>query len=136
MGIAQKAFEFIDILLERAVERVGACHCVEGCTECICDERCKEKNMIMSKAGAEVILKSLIGREIDIDALPEGEEERVPAGIETVIGASEVMGRDGRRVEEKDVKREKGDDELIVIKDEDGEERAMGLYDIVAVDGD
>lgn len=136
MGIAQKAFEFIDILLERAVERVGACHCVEGCTECICDERCKEKNMIMSKAGAEVILKSLIGREIDIDSLPEGEEERVPAGIETVIGASEVMGRDGRRVEEKDVKREKGDDELIVIKDEDGEERAMGLYDIVAVDAD
>ena len=90
MGIAQKAFEFVDILLERAVERVGACHCVEGCTECICDERCKEKNMIMSKAGAEVILKSLIGLEIDIDALPEGEEERIPAGVETVIGAYSV----------------------------------------------
>lgn len=135
MGIAQKAFEFVDILLERAVERVGACHCVEGCTECICDERCKEKNMIMSKAGAEVILKSLIGLEIDIDALPEGEEERVPAGVETVIGATEVMGRDGRRVEESGVvKRERGDDELIVIKDEEGEERELGLYDIVAVD--
>ncbi|KAK5256761.1 ATP-dependent 3'-5' DNA helicase, partial [Exophiala xenobiotica] len=78
-----------------------------------------EKNMIMSKAGAEVILKSLIGAEIDIDALPEGEEERVPAGVETVIFASEIMGKNGRRVTEKDfVKMEKDDDECIIIKDE------------------
>ncbi|KIW34037.1 uncharacterized protein PV07_00839 [Cladophialophora immunda] len=118
-GIAAKAFEFIDILLERAVARVAACHCLEGCTECICDERCKEKNMVMSKAGAEVILKSLLGMEIDIDALPEGEEERVPAGVETVVFATEVMGRDGRRVLEKNfIKREKSDDDAIIIKDE------------------
>lgn len=133
MGIAQKAFEFVDLLIERAVERVGACHCVEGCTECICDERCKEKNMIMSKAGAEVILKSLIGLEIDIDALPEGEEERVPAGVETIVGAVEVMGRSGKRIGETEltrVKRERNDDELIVIKDEDDEGRVMSLQDI------
>lgn len=133
MGIAQKAFEFIDLLVERAVDRVGACHCTEGCTECICDERCKEKNVIMSKAGAEVILKSLIGREIDIDALPEGEEERVPAGVETIVGAVEVMGRNGKKIDETEkirIKREKGDDELIVIKDEDGEENRLSLYDI------
>jgi DEAD/DEAH box helicase domain-containing protein len=75
--------------------------------------------MIMSKAGAEVILKSLIGAEIDIDALPEGEEERVPAGVETVVFAEEIRGRDGRRIVEKDwVKKEKDDDECIVIKDE------------------
>lgn len=118
-GIAAKAFEFIDVLLERAVQRVAACHCLEGCTECICDERCKEKNMIMSKAGAEVILRSLIGMEIDLDALPEGEEERVPAGVETVIFADEVMGRNGNRVPEREfVKREKDDDEAIIIKDE------------------
>ncbi|RVX67643.1 hypothetical protein B0A52_08172 [Exophiala mesophila] len=119
-GIAAKAFEFIDVLLERAVQRVSACHCLEGCTECICDERCKEKNMIMSKAGAEVILKSLIGMEIDLDALPEGEEERVPAGVETVIFAEEVLGRNGNRVQEREfVKREKDDDEAIIIKDEE-----------------
>lgn len=118
-GIAAKAFEFIDVLLERAVQRVSACHCLEGCTECICDERCKEKNMIMSKAGAEVILRSLIGAEIDIDALPEGEEERVPAGVETVIFAEEIMGRNGQRIVEREfVKREKDDDEAIIIKDE------------------
>jgi DEAD/DEAH box helicase domain-containing protein len=119
-GIAAKAFEFIDTLLEKAVLRVGDCHCVEGCTECICDERCKEKNVIMSKAGAGVILKSLIGREIDVDALPEGEEERVPEGVETIIGAIEVPGRDGRRV---DLRAEDGrwiktEDEMVVIKEE------------------
>ncbi|EHY54048.1 ATP-dependent 3'-5' DNA helicase [Exophiala dermatitidis] len=121
-GIAAKAFEFIDILLERAVQRVAACHCLEGCTECICDERCKERNMIMSKAGAEVILKSLLGMDIDIDALPEGEEERVPAGVETVIFASEVLGKNGRRVPEKEfpIKQEEEDkdDDCVIIKDE------------------
>ena len=120
-GIAAKAFEFIDSLLERAVKRVSQCHCLDGCTECICDERCKEKNMIMSKAGAEVILKALLGLEIDVDALPEGEEERVPAGVETVVVATEVMGRDGRRILERQtgfIKKEKSDEEAIVIKDE------------------
>ncbi|RMZ79851.1 hypothetical protein DV737_g3261, partial [Chaetothyriales sp. CBS 132003] len=120
-GIAAKAFEFIDSLLERAVERVTACHCVEGCTECICDERCKEKNMIMSKAGAGVVLKSLIGADIDVDGLPEGEEERVPAGVETVLEATEVMGANGRRVEELPfVKRERSDEEMIIIPHDAG----------------
>jgi DEAD/DEAH box helicase domain-containing protein len=121
-GIAAKAFEFVDRLLERAVGRVAACHCLDGCTECICDERCKEKNTVMSKAGAEVILKSFLGLEIDVDALPEGEEERVPAGVETVVFATEVMGRDGRRVVEREsgfVKKEKNDEDAIVIKDEE-----------------
>jgi hypothetical protein len=40
-----------------------------------------------------VYLKSLIGNEIDVDALPMGDEEAVPAGAETVIFASEVIGR-------------------------------------------
>ncbi|RMZ86685.1 hypothetical protein DV736_g6091, partial [Chaetothyriales sp. CBS 134916] len=125
-GIAAKAFEFIDLLLTRAVERVTACHCVEGCTECICDERCKEKNMIMSKAGAGVILKSLIGADIDIDGLPEGEEERVPAGVETVLEATEVMGANGRRVEELPfIKREKSEEEMIIITDEPDEQPSM-----------
>ena len=101
-GIAAKAFEFIDLLLVRAVERVGRCHCIDGCLECICDERCKEKNMIMSKAGAEVILKTLIGIDIDIDALPWGDDEQMPMMTETVVGATEVPGRDGRRFQVRD----------------------------------
>ncbi|KAF2091994.1 P-loop containing nucleoside triphosphate hydrolase protein [Saccharata proteae CBS 121410] len=89
-GISTKAFEFVDLLLKQACERVAACHCDEGCLECCCDERCKEANQVMSKAGAEVILKSLLNMEIDVDALPWGPEEAVPAGIETVIAADEM----------------------------------------------
>ena len=102
-GISTKAFEFIDTLLLRACERVGACHCVEGCVECVCSERCKEQNVVMSKAGSEVILKSLLGREaeIDVQALPWGpEDESNPAGIETVVAAEEVPLAHGRTVED------------------------------------
>jgi len=62
----------------------------------------------MSKAGSEVILKSLLGEEIDVEALPYGEEERVPGGIETVILAEEVRPKRGARVEIVEVKREDG----------------------------
>ncbi|RMY49985.1 hypothetical protein D0864_14633, partial [Hortaea werneckii] len=108
-GIAAKAFEFIDLLLNQA-------------------------------SGAEVILKSLLNREIDVDSLPWGpEDERVPAGIETVVLAEEVRPARGRAVEIVEVKKEGGgtrrvavdpvedpdethgedeQDDVIVIKDE------------------
>ncbi|KAJ5501175.1 Helicase C-terminal [Penicillium expansum] len=73
-GIASKAFEFIGLLLRRAVARIEACSCLspQGCVECVCDERCKEMNVVMSKAGAGVILRCLLGWEVDVDALPWG----------------------------------------------------------------
>ncbi|KAF2475828.1 P-loop containing nucleoside triphosphate hydrolase protein [Lindgomyces ingoldianus] len=90
-GISTKAFEFIDTLLKQACERLQACQCLEGCLECCCDERCKEMNQVMSKAGALVVVMCLLGKadEIDVDALPWGEEDTVPAGIETVVPADE-----------------------------------------------
>lgn len=99
-GISTKAFEFIDLLLLRACDRVGSCHCLQGCIECVCSERCKEQNVIMSKAGGEVILKSLLGREGDIciDTLPWGEDEVVPAGVETVCEAEEIRPARGRKL--------------------------------------
>ena len=113
-GIAGKAFEFIDLLLKQACERVEACYCTEGCLECCCSERCREANVVMSKAGAEVILKSLLNRYIDIENLPWGpEDERVPAGIETVVVAEEVRPKKGATV------RVLGDDgEVVTIKEE------------------
>jgi DEAD/DEAH box helicase domain-containing protein len=123
-GIAAKAFEFVDLLLVRAVERVGACHCLQGCVECVCDERCKQANRVMSKAGAEVILKTLLGRQIDVDSLPWGpDDEEVQAGIETVVEATEVRGRDGRMIPEIPFGQDgqvikKSDEECIIIKDE------------------
>lgn len=70
--------------------------------------------MVMSKAGAEVILKSLLNRYIDVENLPWGpEDERVPAGIETVVVADEVRPKRGATV------RILGDDgKLVTIKEE------------------
>ena len=59
--------------------------------------------MVMSKVGSEVILKCLLGRsgDIDVEALPWGpESEKVPAGIETVVAATEVRPRAGVNVQE------------------------------------
>lgn len=138
-GISTKAFEFVDLLLRQACERVLKCHCTEGCLECCASERCKDANRIMSKVGSEVILKSLLNMEIDVDALPWGEED-VPEGIETVVIAEEVRPKRGHRVEVVEVKREGGgttrvpvgavvgeadansadkdDDDVVVVKDE------------------
>ena len=72
--------------------------------------------MVMSKAGAEVILKSFLGKEIDVDNLPWGpEDERVPAGIETVVLAEEVRPRAGRVVEVVEVRREGGGARRVVV---------------------
>ncbi len=114
-GISTKAFEFIDLLLRQACERVAACHCQEGCVECVCSERCKEQNQVMSKAGSEVILKSLLNIDIDIDALPWGPEEQSPAGIETVVAAEEIRPRAGARVEVVEIKREAGGKRRVVV---------------------
>ncbi|KAJ9635842.1 ATP-dependent 3'-5' DNA helicase [Coniosporium tulheliwenetii] len=123
-GISTKAFEFVDLLLKQACERVAACHCQDGCLECCCSERCREANQVMSKAGGEVVLKSLLNLEIDVDALPWGPEEAVPAGIETVIMAEEVRPARGKRVEVIEVKREGGGTQRVAVgaveADEDG----------------
>ncbi|PLN77770.1 hypothetical protein BDW42DRAFT_187862 [Aspergillus taichungensis] len=103
-GIAAKAFEFVDVLLARAVARVEGCPCLapQGCVECVCDERCKEMNAVMSKAGAGVVLRCLLGWEVDVENLPwgvetEGEGEfggggggELAGGLETVVLAREV----------------------------------------------
>jgi DEAD/DEAH box helicase domain-containing protein len=112
-GISTKAFEFIDTLLEQACKRVEACHCLEGCLECCCDEACKQANQVMSKAGALVVIMCLLGREKDIDpdALPYGDEEVSPAGIETIVPAEEVRMVRGRFVDGVFIKNEPQDEE-------------------------
>jgi DEAD/DEAH box helicase domain-containing protein len=95
-GISTKAFEFVDRLLRQALARVTRCACQAGCVECCASEQCKEMNEVMSKAGCEVVLKALLDEEIDVDALPMGPEEASPAGVETVVVATTVLGRDGR----------------------------------------
>ncbi len=91
-GISTKAFEHIDRLLRQAVARIDGCECLHGCMECVASVQCKEANEVMSKAGAGVVLKSLLDMDMDIDALPMGPEEKSPATIETVVVAKPVLG--------------------------------------------
>lgn len=111
-GISTKAFEFIDTLLVQACARLQTCLCLEGCRECCCSDVCKQANQVMSKAGGMVIVMCLLGREkeIDIDALPWGEED-VAAGVETVALAEEVRMARGKVV-----------DGVLVKEESDGEE--------------
>lgn len=86
----------------------------------------------MSKAGSEVILKSLLNLDIDIEALPWGPEEQMPAGIETVVAATEIKPARGKRVEVVEIKREGGGNRRVVIDEIDGvleEEDAVLIKD-------
>ncbi|KAF2145252.1 uncharacterized protein K452DRAFT_316333 [Aplosporella prunicola CBS 121167] len=134
-GISARAFEFADTLLARACARVQACACADGCLECCCDEHCKEANVVVSKAGAGVVLMALLGRadEIDVEALPWGEEERVMGGVETIVMAEEVRPRAGVKIEEVGVKREgegEGEEEGGVV-DVDGDGRAEETVEVL-----
>jgi DEAD/DEAH box helicase domain-containing protein len=66
----------------------------------------------------------LLGREddIDVDALPWGEDDTVPAGIETVVMAEEVRMAGGRRAV---VEGEEGGGERRGINRGGGEEMEM-----------
>ncbi|KAF3055686.1 putative ATP-dependent helicase HRQ1 [Daldinia childiae] len=113
-GISTKAFEFIDMLLVQALERVQHCHCQTGCPECVCSEFCKEANEVMSKAGSAVIIKALLNMEIDVEALPMGPEDMSPVGIETVVLAKPVPSR-GRRFGYEEIKIEEDDQDVVIV---------------------
>lgn len=91
--------------------------------------------MVMSKAGSSVILMSLLGKEdeIDVDALPWGpDDERVPAGIETVVAAEMVRPARGRVLEEVLVKREAGGVQRVIV-DRVGDGEDEGGREVVEI---
>jgi hypothetical protein len=50
---------------------------------------CYEGNIVTSKIGAGVILKALLNIDIDVNALPEGDEKGI--SIETVVPVNEPV---------------------------------------------
>ncbi|KAH0608695.1 uncharacterized protein H6S33_001829 [Morchella sextelata] len=88
-GISTKAFEFIDVLLKQAWERVKKCGCGAGCVECVTSERCKESNAVMSKTGAYIIISTLLNLELNLPEISLEEQETCHAGVETVVFAEE-----------------------------------------------
>lgn len=129
-GINTKAFEHVDLLLRQALARVEACGCASsaGCPECVASEFCKHANEVMSKAGGEVVLKSLLDLHIDVEALPMGPELGPGGGppvelVETVVLATPVLPRDRRALRLVDVKLEdiEGGNSLAGVAEAGGE---------------
>ncbi|ODQ51507.1 P-loop containing nucleoside triphosphate hydrolase protein [Saitoella complicata NRRL Y-17804] len=123
-GISLKAFEFIDHLLHRAIERVEVCNCQEGCPECTISSQCRGANIITSKAGAGVILKKILGRKVDIDTLPEGDvmEHTIETVVESdrIPSARNVVVEDEESQEDVDVIEGLGEE---ITKEEEDEEK-------------
>ncbi|KAH9048489.1 P-loop containing nucleoside triphosphate hydrolase protein [Lactarius hengduanensis] len=60
-GVAAKAFDHASDFLIHALEAVTTCDCLEGCENCILSGLCRKGNEVMSKRGALVILKDILG---------------------------------------------------------------------------
>ena len=90
--------------------------------------------MVMSKAGSEIILKCLLGKEgdIDVDALPWGPDETTPAGIETVVAAETIRPARGQILEEVLIKREPSGVQRVVL-DHIGDGREDGSQEVIAI---
>jgi len=76
---------------------VGRCVCENGCSECVHSGLCKEDNNVSSKFGAHLILRSMLGFDIDPDGIPQ-QYERIGA-FQTVVEATYVRPVDGMEVE-------------------------------------
>lgn len=99
-------------LLCKAEQAVETCPCDTGCTKCgglaffpfnkiyitfagIHSGSCREKNEVTSKLGALIVLKGLLGIEVDPDTIPIQTDELVghdtivePPGVGAMAGVS------------------------------------------------
>ncbi|KAG6909832.1 hypothetical protein DXG01_015105 [Tephrocybe rancida] len=92
-GVAAKAFDSVNELLRKAYDAIEACDCDEGCVQ---SPACKEGNLVCSKLGAHLVLKCLLGLEIDPDNVPM---QGIMQDLVTVVEAQPVRAVDGVRVE-------------------------------------
>ncbi|CAE7103621.1 unnamed protein product [Rhizoctonia solani] len=84
-GVGAKAFEHISTLLWEAFDKVESCTCVRGA-------KCSEGDVVSSKIGASLVLKSLLDIHIDPDTVPNF---GVLDSNETITEAEPVrIGRD------------------------------------------
>ncbi|KAG8908600.1 hypothetical protein FRB99_004888 [Tulasnella sp. 403] len=89
-GVCAKAFDHTSDLLQQALDRLVACDCESGCPSCIEASICRSGNLVTSKIGAEVVLRSVLNLPIDEDAIPEGDPDALANPSETVIEAPGV----------------------------------------------
>ncbi|ODV87901.1 hypothetical protein CANARDRAFT_26087 [[Candida] arabinofermentans NRRL YB-2248] len=105
-GLSTKAFDNIDVILEKALFKLLECDCDWGCPDCCAASFCKENSLVLSKYAAIIILATILGKKLNMDSIPQGPEENMPEVVnETIIPVSEVgMVKYSKDVEIIDVK--------------------------------
>jgi DEAD/DEAH box helicase domain-containing protein len=81
VGLAQRGFEIILELLERALALIKNCECDEGCPSCIHSPKCGSGNKPLDKRAAVMILEFLLGH-ISLSQFYNEGEEKMPEPIE------------------------------------------------------
>ncbi|KAG5651282.1 hypothetical protein H0H81_009225 [Sphagnurus paluster] len=94
-GVAAKAFDDANSLLQNARKAIETCDCKEGCANCVQSSSCKESNLVCSKLGALLVVSCLLGLKIDSDAIPMDNASTQ----ETIVEAQTIRAIDGIEVE-------------------------------------
>lgn len=81
VGLAERAYEVIDELLEAALSTMEGCGCEEGCPGCIHSPKCGSGNKPLDKEAAILILRALLGR-VTAQELGARAEELEPESLE------------------------------------------------------
>ncbi|CCF58296.1 hypothetical protein KAFR_0E01420 [Kazachstania africana CBS 2517] len=91
-GLSTKIFEHIDDILVSCLQRIEECPCDYGCPDCVLATYCKENSLVMSKAGAIILLHTILGHSdsLFLDKIKEGPEPNMPdIKVETVVPVAE-----------------------------------------------
>lgn len=90
-------------ILCKAHDSVERCDCStdSGCPKCIQSPACKEHNKVSSRRGCLIILKALLGYEIDLNSIPMWavDEELLRGEYVTVVAARPVLATGGMQVD-------------------------------------
>jgi DEAD/DEAH box helicase domain-containing protein len=87
VGLAERGFDAVEELLDKAYEVIRDCPCEEGCPSCIHSPKCGSGNKPLDKQAAQLILKGLLGHiplsdmsapETDASIQPPHEPEGFP----------------------------------------------------------
>lgn len=97
-GTVQKIYECLEQILEACCERIDSCPCSHGCLDCIALSGCSENNVVLSKPGAQVILRMLTNR--TAEDIPDGPEPNFEASDIITVQAVQARSTMGVKNEE------------------------------------
>ena len=94
VGLAERAYNVIDELLEAALELIEGCPCEEGCPSCIQSPKCGSRNEPLSKHAAIVILRDALKADVKVGKDAPKPEVQSPKSVPR----TESCGEKGKRI--------------------------------------